>query len=178
MKNIASKVGAEFVKTLYEELKKEIRLLVRQIILDILKDDLATQYLMIERLVNLGKNIVSVVDDYRKCKSVIDSILQLFNLIPKISLRNEVPVPILKVSQFLPGYSPNRALIETIKEMQKLGLPTGPTSDGSPNLTLQSLYAIFKGGDNEAKVNGKVEATFAKGSPPIIQNLKITGKYL
>ena len=175
MKNLVSRIGAEFVKTLFEDLKREIRVLVRQIILDIVKDDQGTIYLMIERLVNLAKKIISIVDDYRKCKSVIDAILQLFNLIPRISF-GQIPLPILKFSEFLPGMSPNREFIEGIAQFQKLGIPTGPLPDGSPNIMLLHMYGTMKAIDTEIKVNGKIQGTFTFTAPPIVRNLRITGK--
>ena len=53
MKNIVSRIGGEFVKTLFEEIKKDIRGLVRQIISEITKDDSGTIYIMIEKLTKI-----------------------------------------------------------------------------------------------------------------------------
>jgi hypothetical protein len=175
-KNLISRIGSEFVKILFEELKKDIRILVRQIILDILKEEKATVYLMIERLVNLAKKISSIVKDFRQCKSVIDAILQLFDLVPSLNF-NKIPLPLLQISELLPGYSTNRAFAEVISEHQKLGLPTGPLPDGSPNLGLQSIYSTVVGMDREAKLNGKVQASFSLGTPSPINKIRITGKW-
>jgi hypothetical protein len=174
-KSLMSKIGAKFIEMLFNEIKKDIKKLVQKIVTDIVKDDLGTLYAMIERLVSLAKTIITVVNDFRQCKSVIDAILQLFNIIPNLK-RQSIPLPLLKLSEFLPGSSPNRAYIETIQNMQGLGLPTGPNPDGSPNLGIQSMYALLKGADNEMKVNGKVQATFTIDAPPLLQGFKITGK--
>jgi hypothetical protein len=176
-KNLMSRIGAKFVEMLFQEIKRDIKKLIQQIVLDIVTDDKSTAFAMIERLVSLGKTLLTIVDDFRKCKGVIDAILQLFNVIPNLKSQS-IPLPLLKISEFLPGYSPNRAYIESIQLMQQLGLPTGPNLDGSPNLGLQQMYAQFKGGDNENKVNGKVEATFTIDAPPMLQGFKITGKSL
>ena len=173
MKNIMSRIGAAFVETLFNEIKKDIRNLVRSIIIDITKDEKGTLYVMLEKLINLGISISIVVKDFRRCKSVIDSILQLLNLIPKISLEI-IPVPLLQLAAFLPGYSPNRAFINSINEMQKLGLPTGPLPDGSPNLMLQFAFAVLNGQDREQKENGKVVA--ALKLPPPFGLIKASGK--
>ena len=69
------------------------------------------------------------------------------------------------MAAFLPGYSPNRAFINSIQEMQKLGLPTGPMPDGSPNLMVQLSYAIMVGQDREQKENGKVLAALNLPKP-------------
>ena len=176
MKNIVSRIGAEFVKTLFEEIKKDIRGLVRQIIVEITKDDSGTIYIMIEKLTKIALSIVSIVNDYRKCKSVIDAILQLFNLIPKIQLRPIIPLPLLKLAPYLPGSSPNRSYINVIGEMQKLGIPTGPNKDGSPNVNLQQAFALLKGADREQKENGKVES--AVDLPPPYGLITVTGKWI
>lgn len=155
MKNIMSRIGAFFIETLFNEIKKDIRNLVRSIIIDITKDEKGTLYLILEKLVNIGVTITTIIRDYRKCKSVIDAILQLLNLIPKITL-NPIPTPLLLYAQFLPGYSPNRAFANAIEEMQKSGIPTGPMPDGGPNIMLLHTFAAIKGADTEQKENGKV----------------------
>jgi hypothetical protein len=71
--------------------------------------------------------------------------------------RNDIPVPLLYLSQFLPGYSPERATINTIELLQGIGIPTGTLPDGSPNLML--LYDLMskRGADTENAENGVVQ---------------------
>lgn len=153
MIDLVSKIGAEFVRTLFEEIKKDIQKLVVLIIRIIIKDETGVVGAMIEKLLSLAQFVVNLVQDYRKCKSIIDAILQLLNLLP--TLNNQIPAPLLLLSNLLPGYSPNRAFINSIEEMQKMGLPTGDLPDGSPNLGLQSQFAQISGMDREQKINGK-----------------------
>jgi hypothetical protein len=126
---------------------------------------------MIERLISIATTVTSVIKDYRQCKSIIDAILQLMSLVTKTG---SIPSSLLPLSSFLPGYSPNRAFIGTIEEMQKLGLPTGPLPDGSPNLQVQSVFAAMKSQDEEQKINGKLEAV-AILPPPFLKS-KVHGK--
>ena len=58
----------------------------------------------------------------------------------------------------MPGTSPERATINTIQELQALGIPTGVLPDGSPNLMLLYNLALNKGLDKETAENGKIEA--------------------
>lgn len=153
MIDLVSRIGAEFVRTLFEEIKKDIQKLVVLIIRIIIKDETGVVGAMIEKLLSLAQLVVNLIQDYRKCKSIIDAILQLLNLIP--TLNNQIPAPLLLLSNLLPGYSPNRAFINSIEEMQKMGLPTGDLPDGSPNLGLQSQFAQISGMDKEQKINGK-----------------------
>jgi hypothetical protein len=155
MNELISKIGAEFIRILFEEIKKDIRNLIRAIIVDISKDDSGAVVAMVEKLINIGLIVVTVVNDYRKCKSVIDSILALLNFLPL--QRQGIPLPLLKFSALLPGYSPNKAFINGIENLQKLGIPTGPLPDGTPNLGLQAMYSQLKGADLEQKENGKLD---------------------
>jgi hypothetical protein len=58
------------------------------------------------------------------------------------------------MSEFLPGYSADRATINVIRNLQFLGIPTGPLPDGSPNLMNQLIDAITNGSDEEMSKNG------------------------
>jgi hypothetical protein len=99
-----------------------------------------------------------LIDDYRKCKSLINNILLLLKTIfgrPDGS----IPQPLLLLTQFLPGYSPERSTINTIELLQSVGIPTGPLPDGSPNL--MGIYSLMnhRGADSEDAENSKVEST-------------------
>lgn len=172
MKQLISKIGAEFIRILFLEIKKDIRNLVKAIIIDISKDESGAIVVMIEKLINIGIIVATIVKDYRRCKSVIDSILALFNIIPL--QRQSIPLPLLLLSPLLPGYSPNRAFINAIENFQKLGVPTGALPDGTPNIGLQSMYSQLKGQDLEQKENGKLEG----GVLTPFGAFKITGKVL
>jgi hypothetical protein len=157
MNELVSKIGAEFIRILFEEIKKDVRNLIRAIITDISKDESGTTAAMIDKLISIALIVVTIVKDYRQCKSVIDSILALLNFLPL--KKPGIPIPLLQFSALLPGYSPNKAFINAIEKMQQLGLPTGPLPDGSPNLGLQAIYSQMKGADTEQKENGKLELT-------------------
>jgi hypothetical protein len=98
--------------------------------------------------------IAKFISDWRRCKSVIDEILQLLQL-AKPNFGSEIPLPLLAVSSLLDGASATRGFINTIQEMQKKGLPTGNMPDGSPNLMLQALLSQSKGQSKEQAENGK-----------------------
>jgi hypothetical protein len=155
MNQLISKIGAEFIRILFEEIKKDVRNLIRSIIIDISKDETGATAAMIDKLIGIALIITTIIKDYRQCKSVIDSILALLNFLPL--KKPSIPIPLLSFSSLLPGYSPNKAFINSIENLQKLGLPTGPLPDGSPNLGLQAIYSQLKGGDLEQKENGKSE---------------------
>jgi hypothetical protein len=159
---VISKINAEFLQVLYEILKKDIVNLVSIIISDISRSKLLKKYAIILRLAQLALIVSQLVNDYRKCKSLLDNILLLLNLVGQglnanAPLRNEIPLPLLLLSSVLPGYSPERATINAIQLLQGLGIPTGTLPDGSPNLMLLYNLATNKAADQEEAENGKIE---------------------
>jgi hypothetical protein len=168
---VISKINAEFLEVLFEILKKDIINLVSSIIQDVSKSRIEKKYAMILRLIQIALVVSQLVDDYRKCKSLLDNILQLLSLVGQnLGLRREIPLPLLALSGLLPGISPEKMTINGIEILQALGLPTGTLPDGSPNLTLQFLLGSNKGITKNIAEDGKIEGVGATGP--------ITGKYM
>ena len=159
---VISKIGALYIKTLFEILKKDILLLVRIIASDIAQSEIAKRNSIIQgslQAIPAVLTSIKTIDDYAKCKSVIDDIESLIDNIKKVSfikLPNlAIPAPILQLRAFLPGTSTERETINTIQYMQQLGLPTEPLPDGSPNKMIQFISSAFKGKSKENAENGK-----------------------
>jgi hypothetical protein len=155
---VVSKIGAIFLRALYEELKRDVLNLLSSVILDVVVRQKLKKYKIILRLINILLVLSQLIDDYRKCKSLVNDILLLLKTIfgrPD----GQIPLPLLVLTQFLPGYSPERATINTIELLQSVGIPTGPLPDGSPNL--MGIYNLMSniGADSEETENGKTEGT-------------------
>ena len=153
---LMSKIGGIFVKELFEIIKKDIKKLMSDIIVDIMKEKAAKRIYMILRLIELILLIARFIDDWRKCKSVLDEILAILKSISGM-IGMSLPPFLVAASQILPGHSSSRAFMNAIEEFQKLGLPTGQMPDGTPNLMLQSLFSGMKGTQKEEDENGKVQ---------------------
>jgi hypothetical protein len=154
--NIISKIGAIFVKELFEIIKRDIKTLIQQIILDLAKEQADKRIIMILKLVQLLITVAQFVRDWRECKSVVDELLSLLQ-IATTGWGGEIPLPLTFASRLLDGYSATRAFIGTIEELQKMGIPTGPLPDGSPNLTVLSMFGQIKAMSLEEAENGKVQ---------------------
>ena len=153
---VVSKIGAIFIEQLYKVLKKDLLNLLSSIIKDVETSAKLKKYKMIIRLVNILLVVAQLVQDYRKCKSLITDILTLLRTIFG-KPNGKIPLPLLLLSEFLPGSSPERATIATIELLQSVGIPTGPLPDGTPNL--MAIYNLMtnKGADDEEAENSKVE---------------------
>lgn len=159
---VISQINSEFLRTLYEILKKDIVNLLQLIITDISRSRLLKKYAIYIRLAQLAVIVAQLIGDFRKCKSLLDNILLLLNLVGQgrnfnRPLKSEIPSPLLLLSSLLPGTSPERSTINTVEILQALGIPTGTLPDGSPNLMLQYNLASNKAVDREESENGKVE---------------------
>jgi hypothetical protein len=176
--NLASKIGGIFIKELFKIIKKDIVTLIRSISSDLAKETVNKKYAIILNLVALLVQVIKIIQDWRQCKNILDQILALLRL-PGIG-RNIVPTPLLLAANLLPGYSVERSFINVINDMQKLGLPTGPLPDGSPNLGLIGEYASLKGQGKELWENAKTE-TFVLPIPVVgvaTSPITISGKFV
>lgn len=156
--NLISKIGAIFVQELFELIKKDIVNLIQQVVLDVAKEQGDKRIIMILKLTQLLLIAAEFISDWRKCKSVVDELFKLLNVLTSgFGFGGGIPLPLLFASQLLDGYSESRAFIGTIQELQKLGIPTGPMPDGSPNLNVLSKFGQMKAMAKEDAENNKVE---------------------
>ena len=159
---VISLINAEFLQVLYEILKRDIVNLVSSIIADVNRSATLKGYAIILRLAQIALVVSQLVNDYRKCKSLLDNILLLLNLIGQ-TVPIQIPLPLLSLAALLPGTSPERASINAIEGLQKVGIPTGTLPDGSPNL--MGLYGLItnRANEKEEAENGKILVATATG---------------
>ena len=153
---LTSKITSLFIKILVDIIKKDIKNLVSSIIADIGNEKLRLRLEVIKSLTEVVTTILNLVRDFRECKSIIDELLALLKLASK-GFGNKVPYPLLLSAELLDGYSSTRAFLNVIEEFEKLGLPTGPMPDGSPNLMLASIKGMMDGMDKEEAQNGNYQ---------------------
>jgi hypothetical protein len=153
--DLVSKIASLFVKIIFNIIKKDIKALIAGIITDIAKEKTKKYADMILSLVALIISIAKIIKDFRECKSIINDLQALLSQIQ--STTQQLPLPLLLASKLRKGYSKTGAFLNVISEFEKLGLPTGPMPDGSPNLMLVSVKAIIDGMDKEMTENGRVD---------------------
>lgn len=159
---VLTKISAIFTKAVFNELKKEVKILVKLILGDIVDEKLKKKYLMILSIVAIIPALTQIVKDFSNCRSVLDELLQLLNIgvRKKISAIDaaggDLPLPLLLSAKFLDGYSPTRSFLNTVENLEQLGIPTGPMPDGSPNEFLAAVKAMIDGNSKEIAENGKV----------------------
>ena len=153
--SIISRINGEFLRTLYEILKRDILNLISIILRDIQRSEKLKKYAIILRLLEITIIVARLINDYRRCKSLLNEILLLLNLINGRGTSNDIPLALLGVSDLLPGFSPQRANVNFLQLLQRVGIPTGVLPDGSPNLMALYQYLSTKAWDKEWSENSK-----------------------
>jgi len=154
--NFMQRVMATFVEILFKILKKNIKLLVESILIEIINEAKNKQISMYASIVYALLILGEAFVDYRNCKSVVDEILKLLNLGLK-QLNIGLPLFALAGASLLSGVSATRSFANTIGNLQKMGLPTGDAPDGGPNLMNMAIKSMTDGNLQEIFENGKVE---------------------
>jgi hypothetical protein len=163
--NIMSKVGSLFIEELFLIIKKDIFVLVSRIKNDLYSDKKFKKYAIVLKLAEAIIILAKAGVDWRKCKSVVDEMVRLLQLV-NVGNDNRIPSYLLAFSSMLDGYSTTRAKINVLEELQKLGIPTNPMPDGSPNLMNQFISSMIDGIAKEQYENGKVQVFV----PPLVVN--------
>lgn len=161
--NLMSKTASIFIEELFEIIKKNISLLVEDILKTIAFETKNKQIKIIASIIYALYLLGSLIVDFRKCKSVVDELLKLLNLGLSFIGGPQIPLPILAAADLLPGVSDIRAFSNVLEQLQKSGLPTGDLPDGSPNLMNIAMLGMIKGQNQEVSENGKVNVFI----PPI-----------
>jgi hypothetical protein len=150
----------------FKELSKLILRLISFITSDIAQEKREKKTKMILAIIALVGGTRNSILDAGECKSCIDELFKLLNLAVNVTMAKvasvtpggEIPLPLLLASKALAGYSPTRAFMNTMSNLEDIGVPVGDMPDGSPNKFVASIYAILQGQDTENAENGKVAA--------------------
>jgi hypothetical protein len=158
---VVGRIMNRFLELLFNMLKKNLLRLLREILRDIARTSKSAKLKAINAILDYAQPLVQGFLNYRECKSLIQQIQRIIQLLrgtPRLP-PSPFPNPILVLSEFLPGVSPERGVLNIVEYMQAYGLRTGTLPDGSPNRIVRLVTAIEKGGYDEFVQNGKVEGT-------------------
>lgn len=165
---VVSRIGAEFTEILTDIVTRDITKLTRKIKNNLRSEANKKKLLQTKSLLALGVIFTKIIPDYRKCKSVVDHIIEIIEL-SLTNTRFDTPQSALIFAPLRPGFSDTRAMIEVIEKFQEVGIPTGPMPDGSPNLWLQSIKLQIEGVEAERTKNSKTQQ--------LIPSLKVSPTY-
>ena len=157
---VIARVGEIFLKTLFDLIKRDLINLIGIIVGEIGKGKYKKYVRSVTRLAQFLTILAQLAQNLRNCRSLINDILQILKLINGLPIiRQKIPLSLLLMSDFLPGYSAERGVINAIQNLQFLGIPTGPRPNGEPNLMNQMIDAVLSGADKEMSENGVSDIT-------------------
>ena len=174
--NVLSKIAAIFVEELFILLKKNLRLLVETLLIEVIKEAKNKQASMISGVIFMLIQLIKGFIDYRECKSLVDEILKLLSLAGAAS-GISLPSFALAASSLLGGFSPTRAMTQVTERLQSLGIPTGDLPSGAVNIAMPAIFQQIKGSYQEQLENGKTEIYIpALAVPPVIAGATLPTK--
>lgn len=159
--NLQSKIAAIFVEELVKQIRKNIKDLMQSIVQQTTNELLNKKAKIILASINLALTLAAAVEDYRRCKSIIDELQKMLSLTMQIRglAGNSVPALINYLANLKPGMSPTSMLTRFVDKLEEAGVPTGDLPDGSPNLGLVIQQAFNQSFIDEMAENGKTDVT-------------------
>jgi hypothetical protein len=159
--NLTSKISAIFVEELVKQIRKNIKDLMQSIVQQTTNELLNKKAKIILASINLALTLAAAIEDYRRCKSIIDELQKMLQLAS--SIRNltggGVPPLINYLANLKPGMSATSLLTRFIEKLEDSGVPTGDLPDGSPNLGIVIQQGFNQSLMDEIAENGKTEVT-------------------
>ena len=175
--NVVGRIVNRFLELLFNMLKKNLLRLLREILRDIARTSKNAKLKAINAILDYAQPLIQGFLNYRECKSLIQQIQRIISLLrgtPRTP-PSGVNLALLALSDFLPGISPERGVLNSIEYMEAYGLKVGPLPDGSPNRIIRFTTALQKGGYDEFIQNGKINGGVIV--PPVTGGIvKIFGK--
>jgi hypothetical protein len=159
--NLTSKISAIFVEELVKQIRKNIKDLMQSIVQQTTNELLNKKAKIILASINLALNLAAAIEDFRRCKSIIDELQRMLQLASSIrSLTGGgVPPLINYLANLKPGMSATSLLTRFIEKLEDSGVPTGDLPDGSPNLGVVIQQGFNQSLMDEIAENGKTEVT-------------------
>jgi hypothetical protein len=159
--NLQSKISAIFVEELVKQIRKNIKDLMQSIVQQTTNELLNKKAKIILASINLALTLAAAIEDYRRCKSIIEELQKMLSLTNQIRglAGNSVPTLINYLANLKPGMSPTSLLTRFVDKLEDAGVPTGDLPDGSPNLSLVIQQSFNQSLIDEIAENGKTDVT-------------------
>ena len=161
---IIKKLFLHFIKEFWNFIKKDLLTFVKSIAAKILLNKIKRWKAIITGLIALLTKVLDT--DLGSCESIFEAILSTINKL--LSAKINIPVPglLLVVSQFLPGYSTDRATMNANLKMAAAGIPMAPLY-GRENKLNTLTSSIISGISEEEDTSGYIEIALSPTTIPV-----------
>lgn len=149
--SIVKQLFWKFIREFWKLIKKDLLLFVTKIAKKILKNKYKRYLTIITSLISLLKKML--VEKVDNCFDLFNIILNTVNTSLKGGTATSIPALLLSFSNFLPGYSTDRAYMNICERLEAQGISLSPIF-GEPNKLPDMIKSIIEGHIEEEDSNG------------------------
>lgn len=160
------------IRALFWKFNKEFWFLIKRDLLAFIKKTAAT--IMSNKLKKMKAIISSLIAIIRKslqsgeiasCTEIFNAVLQAITA--ALNSRAKIPMPsmLMMLSEFLPGFSNDRAYMNVLRRLEEAGVNISPIY-GTPNKLLPIIKSIVDGYTEEIDTNSYIQITLKPGIIP------------
>jgi hypothetical protein len=152
----------KFIKEFWALIKKDLLLFIKKIAAQILMNQLKKIRFIIQILIGIIRKVLST--NIGSCTEIFGMLLQTITSALNKSVKIPIPGMLIMLSQFLPGFSADRAYMSAVEKIQASGINMGPIY-GSENKLPALVKGIIDGYSEEIDTNSFVQISL---NPAII----------
>ncbi len=155
IKTILKRLKDLILEFIWQEIKKFIIKLVKDILQEVIKEKDSKQLAIINSLIQTLLSAADSLDNLDDCRGILDTLLKYIKIppIPPVNIPNDL----VFAAEARPGFSDVRAFQNVLENFQKSGISTEPHPDGSPNENVIMAFSMIKGVEKERLANGKTK---------------------
>ena len=154
----------KFLEIFYKLIKPIIALVVKDLIKRIMKNSKSKMKTKILALIDLLAMAIPFIG-VKSCEDFYNAILQVLNYI-RVGVNQKINGLLLQLAKRLPGYSEDRAAINTAQYLEANGIPTGDLF-GQENNVMKFVSSILKGHQKEMDENSFVQVSLDYAQIPV-----------
>jgi len=152
-----------FIKEFWLLLKGDILAFTRRTAARILTNQLRRIRCITQVLIDIIRKALST--NIGSCSEIFGMILQTLSAALNISVRMPIPGMLMMLSEYLPGYSADRAFMNSVEKIQSSGINMGPIY-GTENKLPLIVKGIIDGYSEEIDTNSFVQITLKQAVIP------------
>lgn len=152
---IIKNVFWKFIEEFWQLIKRDLLAFVTAIVAKILLNKYKRYVTILTSLISLIRRILAM--GIKSCADLFSAVIDLINTALRVGGPSvNIPGVLLGLSDFLPGYSADRAFMNATERMSASGLNTGPVY-GEPNEMVTMVKSIIDGNQQELDTNSFVK---------------------
>lgn len=145
-----------FLREFWKLIKVDLLAFITRIVLKILKNKHKRYIVIITALISILTKILE--EEINNCFDIFNVVLKSIDLALSAPAPFNIPGILLGFSDFLPGYSQDRALLNILERMENAGVTMGPLF-GEDNLLPSIVKSIIDGNTEEIDTNSFVKVS-------------------